>query len=166
MQVVKKKKSYRAVWRPLTAENLGRFLFKHRQVRCKKQHILPPQAATSQVERKRNVFTSEWNERLHKQGFRSLVKMWRKPSVLSEELLLTQKREVKPCGFVIFLPGIRAKKWGARWDLNPRPPGPQPGALTNWATSTISDTFIEESCITFDDALNIHLSLDFSNAFS
>jgi len=23
------------------------FLFKHRQVRCKKQHILPPQAATS-----------------------------------------------------------------------------------------------------------------------
>ena len=23
------------------------------------------------------------------------------------------------------------KKWGGRWDLNPRPPGPQPGALTN-----------------------------------
>ena len=22
-------------------------------------------------------------------------------------------------------------KWGGRWDLNPRPPGPQPGALTN-----------------------------------
>ena len=27
----------------------------------------------------------------------------------------------------------RAKNqnWGGRWDLNPRPPGPQPGALTN-----------------------------------
>ena len=25
----------------------GEILFKHRQVRCKKQHILPPQAATS-----------------------------------------------------------------------------------------------------------------------
>ena len=27
--------------------------------------------------------------------------------------------------------------WGERWDSNPRPPGPQPGALTNWATSTV-----------------------------
>ena len=60
MQVKKRKKSYRAVWRPLTAENLGRILcgfcriiqldiFKHRKVRCKKKHILPPQAATSPV---------------------------------------------------------------------------------------------------------------------
>ena len=37
----------------------------------------------------------------------------------------------------VFLPGIRAKKWGGRPDSNRRPPGPQPGALTNWATSTI-----------------------------
>jgi len=29
----------------------GEILFKHRQVRCKKKHILPPQAATSQVKR-------------------------------------------------------------------------------------------------------------------
>ena len=27
----------------------GEILFKHRQVRCKKKHILPPQAATSPV---------------------------------------------------------------------------------------------------------------------
>ena len=33
-------------------------------------------------------FTSEQSERLHKQVFWSLVKMWRKPLVLSEELLL------------------------------------------------------------------------------
>lgn len=26
---------------------------------------------------------------------------------------------------------ILITKWGGRWDLNPRPPGPQPGALTN-----------------------------------
>ena len=25
----------------------------------------------------------------------------------------------------------KAKKWGERGDLNPQPPGPQPGALTN-----------------------------------
>ncbi len=25
----------------------------------------------------------------------------------------------------------REDGWGERWDLNPRPPGPQPGALTN-----------------------------------
>ena len=28
--------------------------------------------------------------------------------------------------------------WGERWDSNPRPPGPQPGALTNWAIPTKS----------------------------
>ena len=49
-------------------------------------------------------------KRLHKQGAGSMVKMsrlhcitpWqgRKPSVLSEELLLTQKREEKTCVFV------------------------------------------------------------------
>ena len=50
-------------------------LFKHRQVHCKKKHILPPQAATSQVERKRNVFTSAPRERLHKQGV--TVIQWR-----------------------------------------------------------------------------------------
>ena len=29
------------------------------------------------------------------------------------------------------------KWWGGRWDLNPRPPDPQSGALTNCATSTM-----------------------------
>ena len=29
------------------------------------------------------------------------------------------------------------KLWGGRWDLNPRSPVPQTGALTNYATSTI-----------------------------
>ena len=29
----------------------GEILFKHRKVRCKKKHIIPPQAATSQVKR-------------------------------------------------------------------------------------------------------------------
>ena len=77
------------------------------------------QAATSQVERKRNVFTSDQRERLHPPSHKAtvdkqvsllcgLVKMsrlhcitpWqgRKPSVLSEELLLAQKREEKTCG--------------------------------------------------------------------
>ena len=31
----------------------------------------------------------------------------------------------------------RKNKWGERWDSNPRPPGPQSGALTNWATLAI-----------------------------
>jgi len=63
------------------------------------------------MERKRNGFTSDHRERLHKQGFWNLVKMsrlhcitpWqgRKPAVLSEELLLAQKREVKPSGFAL-----------------------------------------------------------------
>ena len=30
---------------------------------------------------------------------------------------------------------------GEWWDLNPRPPGPQPGALTSWATPTIDNYF-------------------------
>ena len=30
--------------------------------------------------------------------------------------------------------------WGGWWESNPRPPGPQPGTLTNWATSTIIGT--------------------------
>ena len=29
------------------------------------------------------------------------------------------------------------RKWGERWDSNPRPPGPQSGALTNWATLAV-----------------------------
>ena len=29
------------------------------------------------------------------------------------------------------------RKWGGWWVSNPRPPEPQPGALTNWATPTI-----------------------------
>ena len=84
-----------------------------------------------QVERKLNVFTSDHRERLHppslcelwrdKQArlLWSLVKMsrlhfitpWqgRKPSVLSEELLLTQKREVKPSVFA-----LRATPWQVR----------------------------------------------------
>ena len=31
---------------------------------------------------------------------------------------------------------------GEWWDLNPRPPGPQPGALTSWATPTIRTKII------------------------
>ena len=35
-------------------------------------------------------------------------------------------------------PNIKLKVWGGRWDSNPRSPVPQTGALTNYATSTIS----------------------------
>ena len=28
--------------------------------------------------------------------------------------------------------------WGEIWDSNPRPPGPQPGAITNLANPTIN----------------------------
>ena len=56
-----------------------------------------------------------------KQGFRSLVKMWRKPSFLSEELLLAQKREVKPCVFVIFLPKFWQKNGVEFFFSAPRP---------------------------------------------
>ena len=74
-------------------------------------------------------------ERLHKQGFRSLVKMWRKPSVLSEVALRAVKWSLAASLF--FLPKSWQKKWGEWRDLNPRPAGPQPAALTNWATPTI-----------------------------
>ena len=33
-------------------------------------------------------------------------------------------------------------RWGGRWDSNPRSPVPQTGALTNYATSTMSHAFI------------------------
>ena len=33
---------------------------------------------------------------------------------------------------------IKVLIWGEWRGSNPRPPGPQPGALTNWATSTIT----------------------------
>ena len=109
------------VWLNVATSYSGEFrgiLFKHRKVRFKQEHhpyshkrenfirlhfITPWQASGALAKRlhKRNEM-----ERLHKQGFRSLVKMWRKTSVLSEELLLTQKREVKPCGFVIFFAKI------------------------------------------------------------
>ena len=32
---------------------------------------------------------------------------------------------------------IIKKRWGEWRDLNPQPPGPQPGTLTTWATPTI-----------------------------
>ena len=46
-------------------------LFKHRQVRCKKKHILPPQAATSPVfallrRGKQVQWSGSGMERLHK----------------------------------------------------------------------------------------------------
>ena len=54
----------------------GEILFKHRQVRCKKKHILPPTGGnfTSEAIAERLHKRNEM-ERLHKQGFRSLVKM-------------------------------------------------------------------------------------------
>ena len=52
----------------------GEILFKHRQVRCKKKHILPPQAATSPVFIRRRSASYGGTS---KQGFRSLVKMSR-----------------------------------------------------------------------------------------
>ncbi len=43
------------------------------------------------------------------------------------ELFAVRKYEEKsPCMINKVISG-----WGGRWDLNPRPPGPQPGALTN-----------------------------------
>ena len=49
---------------------------------------------------------------------RNLVKMWRKPSVLSEELLLAQKREEKT--YVFIPPFFWQKKWRRERDSNPR----------------------------------------------
>ena len=75
----------------------------------------------------------QWSDsvmkRLHKQGFLELVKMWRKPLVLSEERLTP--REEKPCGFVHHF--CRWQKWWAMRDSNPRHFACKANALTNWA---------------------------------
>ena len=42
-----------------------------------------------------------------------------------------------PCLTAWRHPNDIKNKWGERWDSNPRPPGPQSGALTNWATLAI-----------------------------
>ena len=93
-------------------------IFKHRQVRCKKKHILPPQAATSSVficfadyavtskcngaAAERNAFTSEWNERLHPP---SLCELWRdkqasRNGVLVKSGFAAWRCEVEPDGSV------------------------------------------------------------------
>ena len=75
----------------------------------------------------------QWSDsvmkRLHKQGFLEFMKMWRKPSVLSEERLMP--REEKPCGFVHHF--CRRQKWWAFRDSNPRHSRCKRDALTNWA---------------------------------
>ena len=64
------------------------------------------------------------------------------------------------------------KRWGGRWDLNPRPPGPQPGALTNWATTTISNLspnillFFKLSSSIQKDFLNFEVFFGFRIDFS
>lgn len=45
---------------------------------------------------------------------------------LRTPLGVEKKRESPPC---LKQDGLSQKIWGERWDLNPRPPGPQPGAL-------------------------------------
>ena len=80
----------------------------------------------------------QWSDsvmkRLHKQGFPELVKMWRKPSVLSEELL--PPREEKPCGFVHHF--CRRQKWWSLGDSNSRPHPCEGCVLTNWTKRPIN----------------------------
>ena len=59
---------------------------------------------TSQVERKRNVFTSDQRERLHKQGFSFFVKMWRKGYAFWVKLCFAQWREDLRLRSPFFLP--------------------------------------------------------------
>jgi len=105
----------------------GEILFKHRQVHCKKKHILPPQAATSPVfallrRGKQVQWSDSGMKRLHPP---SLCELWRDKQARLPEFgedvkkslrLLSEERlsphEVKTCVFVIFLPKIWAKKWG------------------------------------------------------
>ena len=80
------------------------------------------------MERQRNETTSQARRNVFSEDVKKSLRL------LSEERL--SPREVKTCVFVIFLPEIRAKKWGGWPDSNRRPSGPQPDALTNWATAT------------------------------
>ena len=74
------------IWRPLG--EFGEILFKHRQVRCKKKYILPPQAATSPVfallrRGKQVQWSDSGMKRLHKRNEMerlhppSLCELWR-----------------------------------------------------------------------------------------
>lgn len=56
--------------------------------------------------------------------------------ILKEEGENRKKARKKPApisgsGFSILTGHGRTIYWGERWDLNPRPPGPQPGATTS-----------------------------------
>ena len=76
-------------------------------LKYKNNTILTP-AGSSFTGSTADLFTSgAIAERLHKQDFWSLVKMWRKPPVLSEERL--SPREEKSCDFVP--PKIKAAQW-------------------------------------------------------
>ena len=79
---------------------------KHRRCAFNQKHIHPPTGGNfirlhllrrlrrdKQVERKRNVFTSDQRERLHKQGFSFFVKMWRKGYAFWVKLCFAQWRE-------------------------------------------------------------------------
>ena len=125
---------------PLIAENFGRFYLS--TVRCavksntssRRRRQLHPASLCYAATSKCNGASAEWNdftsksERCFSEERLRRVKMWSRTWRLSE---------VKTFVFVIFLPGIWAKKWGEWRDLNSRPSGPQPDALTSWATTTI-----------------------------
>ena len=97
--------------------------------------VTHPPAARRQLHKRMKWAASQvqWSdsvmERLHKQGFLELVKIWRKPLVLSEERLTP--REEKPCGFVHHF--CRWQKWWAMTDSNRRHSRCKRDALTNWA---------------------------------
>ena len=91
------------------------------------------------VERQRNNVSSEkaFYEALcvlHASGVSSTQK-YEAQLTLHEAALRAMKRNL--FRLHVFLPKIWAKKWGGRPDLNRRPSGPQPDALTNCATTTI-----------------------------
>ena len=50
-----------------------------------------------------------------KQGFRSLVKMWRKPSVLVKSFYWHKSVKWSLAASLFFLPEFRAKKWGGSY---------------------------------------------------
>ena len=54
-----------------------------------------------------SVFTSDWRERLHKQGFADSEDVKKSLRLLSEVRLAP--REEKPCGFVFFCPSEQKK---------------------------------------------------------
>ena len=106
---------------------------------------------------KRMLHIVEWNGTMLHSGMKWSCFIWK--GVLWSTLCLARLRRVKhtkvwsaayaawsgtACheakpfqASCFFCPEFGQKKWGGRPDLNRRPPGPQPGALTNWATTTI-----------------------------